>query len=326
MRDPLVSYLRRLGPAQEAEDRFGEVVLRALAAPPSPSVTNRAGWLYGIARRVGYPASRDLPIPQNFPLPAQQEAEAEDSELRQALVSALSRLDEPQRELLLRRDLEGVPLAELSAGLGIETTVLAARLHRLRQSVIERLTSSEREILRARGAPVPDTRKTEIWCPRCGGAKVRASLPGLSAPVAFRCPNCSEDALFLAEGSIAAIFQGSPAVAFRRFVGLHERFWRRWSGRRHVECPVCGASGSIETAGADNRVSGRCSACGLSASANVWQLAFCNSAGQRFWRSQRRIRFETAGNDVRLISLTSQEILRFDRCPKSGCPRHPVAG
>lgn len=304
MRDPLISYLRRSRSVTDAEDAYGEVVLRVLLNPPSEDVANPAAWVYGVARRVRRPVPF-ASIPEDISIPTPQSSEAEKAELRQVLTNVLSELSDAQHALLTQSEADSPRHAALR--------------YRLRQRIVATISPADREALRAYGIPLTDTRKIEIWCPRCGGTKIRTSLPGMDR-VAFECSDCQGEELFVAEGNAVSAVQGSPKVAFRRFIGLNERLWTRWNGARSVACPACGARDSLHTMGNEGRLQGRCASCGLRSSSNAWQLTFSSAPGQAFWRSERRIRYESTAREVLLVSLTSDSVLRFARCPKTGCP------
>ena len=130
-------------------------------------------WLYTIARRFcikkrrrsrfapareesldapGALAAHGLADPSPSP-----EQTAAGRELTSALTRAIDALDPAQREVLVLRDLEGLPASEAARVLGISVDAVKSRLHRARVAVRQELAPMlDRQPIEARGAMCPD--------------------------------------------------------------------------------------------------------------------------------------------------------------------------
>lgn len=64
-----------------------------------------------------------------------------DDELRSALIGAMGSLSSVDREILLRRDLEGFSADEVARALGLTVPAVKTRLHRARMATRERMAS-----------------------------------------------------------------------------------------------------------------------------------------------------------------------------------------
>jgi RNA polymerase sigma-70 factor (ECF subfamily) len=127
----------------------------ARAVPQFRGDASLATWLYTIARRVCIRQrrrSKFAPLPANSldapgadavhrvadPAPNPERA-AETRELEAALAAAIAGLEDAQREVLVLRDVEGLPAAEVARVLGIGVAAVKSRLHRARVAVRNRL-------------------------------------------------------------------------------------------------------------------------------------------------------------------------------------------
>jgi RNA polymerase sigma-70 factor (ECF subfamily) len=82
---------------------------------------------------------------------------AEASELREVLECAIRDLPGPQRDVLMLRDVEGVPAREVGRMLGMTERAVKSRLHRARLAVRGRVAAYRRGVLAPRPAGCPDT-------------------------------------------------------------------------------------------------------------------------------------------------------------------------
>jgi RNA polymerase sigma-70 factor (ECF subfamily) len=82
---------------------------------------------------------------------------AEASELREVLERAIRDLPGPQRDVLMLRDVEGVPGREVGRMLGMTERAVKSRLHRARLAVRTRVMAYRRGVLAPRPAACPDT-------------------------------------------------------------------------------------------------------------------------------------------------------------------------
>ena len=150
--DALFRFARRqCGSAREAEDALQDGLLAAWrgAATFRGEASARA-WLFQVVlhacrrrlrRRSGEPASH-APVEEAEGLgdgqPAADERAA-DLQAREALTRALAELPEESREVLVLRDVEGIPGADAAAILGIGVAAMKSRLHRARLELKERV-------------------------------------------------------------------------------------------------------------------------------------------------------------------------------------------
>ncbi len=116
----------RTGDAAAAEDLTGEVFLKMVQALPGYRVTAATfrTWLFQIARNLSIDHFRRgqahpvQPIDERMAASEQHPEAAADSRLSaERLRQALSRLSEEQRDVVLMRFVEGMPLAEVAATL-----------------------------------------------------------------------------------------------------------------------------------------------------------------------------------------------------------------
>jgi RNA polymerase sigma-70 factor (ECF subfamily) len=96
------------------------------------------------------------------------EEEAAGRQLRAALDTAIDSLEPMYREVLVLRDVEGLPAAEVAEALGLSVDAVKSRLHRARMTVRERVAPALG--LDAAGAPAPSCRDVvEIFSRRMEG-------------------------------------------------------------------------------------------------------------------------------------------------------------
>jgi RNA polymerase sigma-70 factor (ECF subfamily) len=83
--------------------------------------------------------------------------ETERRELREALVAAIGELPDAQRDVIMLRDVEGLPGARVAALLGIDERAMKSRLHRARLALRLRLAPHVTPGAPPRGPRCPDT-------------------------------------------------------------------------------------------------------------------------------------------------------------------------
>jgi RNA polymerase sigma-70 factor, ECF subfamily len=162
----LYRFARRLCRHREdAEDVLQESLLAAARGLSGFRGASSIGtWLYTIARSfcikkrrrsVFAPAEVSLDTEASIaargvPDPGRRPDEAlEASRLETALERAIAALDRPYREVLLLRDVEGLPAAEVARVTGLSVPAVKTRLHRARGRLREALAP----LLAPRGAP-----------------------------------------------------------------------------------------------------------------------------------------------------------------------------
>jgi RNA polymerase sigma-70 factor, ECF subfamily len=166
----LYRFARRLCRHREdAEDVLQESLLAAARGLGGFRGSSSLGtWLYAIARsfcikkrRRSVFAPREVSLEtEAAPLaravrdtaPRPDEA-LEASRLEAALERAIAALDRPYREVLLLRDVEGLPAAEVAAATGLSVPAVKTRLHRARGRLREALAPLMAPRGEAAGAP-----------------------------------------------------------------------------------------------------------------------------------------------------------------------------
>lgn len=146
-RGPLYRYfLRQCGHAGQADELFQDVFMRVIGAAASYEPTAKfATWLFRIAhnrlvdhwRKLGREPVDPLPSRGDdgdcaFDPPAAEaaapERQAEQSELREALMDALNTLPEVQREAFLLAEEGGLTLEEIASVAGVGRETVKSRL------------------------------------------------------------------------------------------------------------------------------------------------------------------------------------------------------
>lgn len=142
--------LRLCGDPSDAEDVVQETMLAMAKALPSfRGESSLSTWLYSIARSYCARRRRRRPVEDLAALDAEgpevqdpapnAERIAEDRELELALGAAIARLPEPDREVLVLRDVEGLTAPEVAKVVGLSVDAVKSRLHRARLKVRNRL-------------------------------------------------------------------------------------------------------------------------------------------------------------------------------------------
>jgi RNA polymerase sigma factor (sigma-70 family) len=149
-RDVLAYALRRSPEAEDAADVVAETFLiawRRLADVPEGD--DERLWLYGVARRVlanqrrGERRRLRLGERLRSELPALVAAQAPPSGERSPVLSALRRLDEADRELLLLVGWEGLEPAQAARVVGGSVVAVRSRLHRARRRLRMAMLAAE---------------------------------------------------------------------------------------------------------------------------------------------------------------------------------------
>jgi RNA polymerase sigma factor (sigma-70 family) len=143
---------------QDAEDATQETLL-ALSRHVGAlrDVAALTGWLFKVVRRhclrlARRSARRMLNLDEvQEPVAAGPTAEDMfvDDQLREQLAAVMAALEPGHREVLIRRDVQGQPAAEVAAAMGLSVEAVKSRLHRARKDVKDRL------LARLRNRPCP---------------------------------------------------------------------------------------------------------------------------------------------------------------------------
>jgi RNA polymerase sigma-70 factor, ECF subfamily len=142
----LAAARRVTGDAALAEDASQEAFLRAFRALDRyrPQSNFRA-WIRTISIRCAIDLVRrrrpESPLPDRQPAPGSEEARHEDVDMLRAALAELSPLD---REIMLAREVEGVPDRELARRFEITVTAVRVRMHRARKKIRARFEEEPR--------------------------------------------------------------------------------------------------------------------------------------------------------------------------------------
>ncbi|QDV39088.1 RNA polymerase sigma factor [Tautonia plasticadhaerens] len=142
-----------LGSAQDAEDVTQEVFIRLWENWAQVDLERVEGWLIRVTsnacvdfrrRSSARPEAGGSRAPtraiDRCPSAATDPSTAaESSELRSRVADAIARLQEPYRSVLILREIEGLPYAEISQALGMSMPSVKVNLHRARARLTELL-------------------------------------------------------------------------------------------------------------------------------------------------------------------------------------------
>jgi RNA polymerase sigma-70 factor (ECF subfamily) len=147
--------MKMCGEPEDAKDVLQETLFAAVRTLPDfRGASSISTWLYTIARSFCLKKRRTSKFaPERIEsLEAQGEASAEVADgrrtpeedasarqTRQVLDAAIAELDPMYREVLVLRDIEGLPAAEVAEILGLTVEAVKSRLHRARVAVRERV-------------------------------------------------------------------------------------------------------------------------------------------------------------------------------------------
>ena len=167
--------LRMCGNVEDAGDVAQEsLISMARSVRDFRGDSSVSSWLYTIARRFcikkrrrsKFAPAREESLDTPGPDVARQLADpgptpeqtATNQELAAALARAIDRLEPPQREVLVLRDVEGLSAPEVARILGLSVEAVKSRLHRARVAIREELAPAlgRPGIAPPRGAQCPD--------------------------------------------------------------------------------------------------------------------------------------------------------------------------
>jgi RNA polymerase sigma-70 factor, ECF subfamily len=133
----LAAARRVTGDPALAEDAAQEAFFKAFRALDRyrPQSSFRA-WVRAIAIRCAIDIVRrrrpEAPLPEAPPSPADEQARHEDVDLLRAALAALSPLD---REIMIAREVEGVPDRIIAERFELSVTAVRVRMHRARRKI-----------------------------------------------------------------------------------------------------------------------------------------------------------------------------------------------
>lgn len=146
-----IYFYHRLGNRQLAEDLTGDVFVRMVEAVDTSRFADisLSGWLYRIAHNLLVDHLRkqreEVTIPEELPLPGGEPAAVAERKLAQdRLREALEELTEDQRQVIILRFGEGLPVREVAEIMGKRENAIWQLQHRalksLRRILAEELT------------------------------------------------------------------------------------------------------------------------------------------------------------------------------------------
>ena len=139
-RAPLVSYASGIVPDHHAEDVVQEALTKAHAAlGRSDAEISLRPWLYTIVRNGALNAIRDEPVHDHLDesfdgVPQPPEVVARREELA-TLTDGVRNLPGPQREAIVKRELEGRSHEEIATSLGVSTGAVRGLIYRARTAL-----------------------------------------------------------------------------------------------------------------------------------------------------------------------------------------------
>lgn len=193
--------LRMCGNEDDARDVLQETLLAAFRGIGEFRGDARLStWLFQIARSfcsksrrraAGEPARlEELDAPEARAVASEEEApdaRAHAAEIGRVLQTALALLPEQSREVVVLRDVEGLPAEEAAQILGVEVGALKSRLHRARLELRGRLT----ELLEENVPGAPPCPELAAELAAYAGADIdQATCAAVEAHLG-RCPTCS---------------------------------------------------------------------------------------------------------------------------------------
>jgi RNA polymerase sigma-70 factor, ECF subfamily len=187
---------------EDAKDILQETMIAAVRSIPEFRGTSAIStWLYAIARsfcikkrrtskfapeRIESLDAQSEQVAQVADARRTPEEDAAGRQLQSALEAAIAELEPMYREVLVLRDVEGLPAAEVAEITGVSVEAVKSRLHRARTSVRERIAPSLSPIEPERA----DCRRvTELFSQRLEG-EIDASACAEMEEHLDRCGSC----------------------------------------------------------------------------------------------------------------------------------------
>lgn len=285
----LLGYFRSQGLSQEAEDLFQDLAVVALRGNLEEAEKSRQ-WLYGIARnlvRRERRKGRQEPLTDEFAVGFSMEGQSLDHELRKVLLGLFGRVDPEMERAAALLYVSELSLTEVADIMAIPSNALSARFMRARQAILEGMTQSERTMLGDFGIKLDSHNRTQIWCPRCGVENLLVSPPDSVDRSEVCCPSCE---LFLAEGSRAVNFAGSPKISIGRFIRFARKNVESYRVSQFQKCCRCHRVGRMCFDVSKLELSFQCEYCDAAFIHGAWELALAHPKGEEFWRREGRIR------------------------------------
>ncbi|MDQ2755088.1 MAG: sigma-70 family RNA polymerase sigma factor [Actinomycetota bacterium] len=224
---PLRRYVEaRVRSPHDVDDIVQETLVRMMEVYQRLEVETLGAYAFTVARNLTYASARaDMTARRHLPRMLDPRAapdpheEASASEARRALIAALAALPARRRALLVARDLEERPLADLAADADLTPNVLASQLHRTRA------TLRVDYVLALRGVTLPS--------PACRPVLIAISAADQRRQSALRagehlatCPVCAELAppLVHRDRALAGVVPWLPLGALHGSIrGLFQR-------------------------------------------------------------------------------------------------------
>ena len=148
--------LRVTGNRDDAADATQRVLVKLWQHAPDIEPDKRRAWTARVARnasldllrrRAVRPTPAHEALPERIALEPTPDADAEASDLRRHLDAAVARLDEPYRSIVVLREVEGLPYAEIADALDLPLNTLKVYLHRARKRLRSSLRASAPDLV-----------------------------------------------------------------------------------------------------------------------------------------------------------------------------------
>lgn len=146
--------LRLLGDASDAADVTQEVLVRVWRQGDGIEPERRTAWVLRVTRnacldalrarqtRRAYTPNDDLAIAAAPCTGESPDALTEAADFQRRLERALDRLDEPYRSIVILREIQALPYADIAEALDLPLNTLKVYLHRARRSLREALRAA----------------------------------------------------------------------------------------------------------------------------------------------------------------------------------------
>lgn len=168
--------LRMCGHVEDAEDVLQDTLINvARHLGEFEGRSSVASWAYALTRSAcarkrrglrNQPHANDGRLVESPDAAPSPETRVADDELTSALSTALDRLSEQHREVIVLRDIEGLSAQDAAASIGISVDALKSRLHRAREALRDAFLPLV-EPPRARATSCPDV--VELWSKKLEG-------------------------------------------------------------------------------------------------------------------------------------------------------------
>ncbi len=252
------------------------------------------------------------------------EVELERKELIELLDRAMALLPAETRTVLVKRYVEELPLAEVAAQLGTNTSTVAMRIQRgklaLRKVLIHEMSQ---EISPYNTHAVSGWEQTPLWCYHCGQHRLLGKRNSSKGELLLKCPSCSPGTDELISQNYLPILKGLKGYKplLSRLMLWCNSYYRSGLSNETTLCIKCGGATftklfspedmPVEFRGKGRGVSIVCTLCAASYNTLLAPLILELPEGQQFLQAYPRLRMlpeqyvETNGRNAIIIGYES---------------------